>query len=427
MLTDAQLELLTAAVDGVLPPVQEAALRRLVANSEEAKATFRHLLQNQRRLKAAKRHTAPAGLSKAVLARIPASKPLAMPARRPEPVHRFMPQLGWRPYAVAASLFFAIITGTFWLNAFYGEYHTATAQQKSLPRVVVDGEGREAPAVAIALDRRPETLPEPRPIRRPTSEDYVQVRPQPVLPELAPGPRPRIYDVIGSGVMTETPPRDGLQIHIPLLTSVAELDRTHIQDRLASDLAREHPFHLDLFARDTTKGMEALVAFAKTQGLTLQQEGWTEDRLRRKPQVSWVIYTEAMSGEELAKFLAALAAQERETKANLFTLCHFFQANHQDQKDLRDLLGVDPGLWKRPSKAPALPAKSLTSGTVDEVLGNLSKTPKTPASQAIALPYAPQSVRVPASSSKVKSFLEHRGERKAGAIPLMIVVKPLPG
>lgn len=434
MLTEAQLELLTSAVDGVLPAPQEAALRRLIAASPEAKATFRQLLQNQRRMKAARRHAAPASLAKSVMARIPASTvPFTAPAKpRRITAARFIPQVGWRPYAVAASLFFAVVMGSFWLNAIYGDYNTVSAQQKSLPRVAFDTEGRESQVVvAIALDRRPEQLPPPRPPHRPNPVDFVDSRPNlRVVPELIAAPRPQTYDVIGSrDMLTELKPRELIPVRLPHLGSVSDFDRADVQNQLAQEMARDSAFRLDLFAKDTTKGVESLVAVAKAAGLNVHQEGWTEDRLKRKP--TWVLYTESLSAEEIGKLTAELAAQEKAPdKQPAFGWFHFVAAQQAEQRELRDLLGVDPGLWKKPAKVGAnVTPKSVTTGTLPEVIGTLTKgpLPKPTGNQAIVLPYLPQSVRVPVTSSKVKAFLEQRGERKVGAIPLLIVIKPLPG
>jgi hypothetical protein len=433
MLTEAQLELLTAAVDGVLPAPQEAALRRLVAHSDEAKATFRHLLQNQRRLKAARRHAAPASLSKSVMARIPAGTvPFVAPAKPARTAGGFLPHLSWRPYAVAASLFFAVVMGSFWFNAVYGDYNTVSAQQKSLPRPAVDPEGREtAVVVAIALDRRPEVLPAPRPPYRPNPNDFAQLPPSPKpTPELIVAPRPHTYDVIGSrDMITELKPRDLVPVRLPVLGPVGDLDRADAQAQLAQEMARDSAFRLDLFAKDTTKGLESVVAAAKTLGLTVHQDGASDDRLKRKP--TWVFYTESLTAEEIGKFAAELAAQEKAPdRQPAFAWFHFVPAQQAEQRELRDLLGVDPGLWKKPLKAGANAApKSATGGTLPEVMTTLIKgpLPKPTGNQAIVLPSLPLAARVPPSSSKVKAFLDQRGDRKVGAVPLIVVVKPLPG
>lgn len=433
MLTEAQLELLTAAVDGVLPAPQEAALRRLIAASPEAKATFRHLLQNQRRLKAARRHAAPASLSKAVMARLPASTvPFATPAKPARVAGGFLPHLGWRPYAVAASLFFAVVMGSFWFNAVYGDANTLSAQQKSLPRPAVDTDGRETTiVVAIALDRRPEVLPSPRLPALPNPPTYADSRPNPKAPpELVVAPRPHTYDVIGSrDMLTELKPRDLIPVRLPFLGSVGDLDRADAQAQLAQEMARDSAFRLDLFAKDTTKGLESVVTAAKALGLTVHQDGPSDDRLKRKP--TWIFYTESLTAEEIGKFAAELAAQEKAPdRQPAFGWFHFVPAQQAEQRDLRDLLGVDPGLWKKPMKSGANPTpKSATGGTLPEVITTLTKgpLPKPTGNQAIALPYLPHAARVPASSSKVKAFLDQRGDRKVGAVPLIVVVKPLPG
>ena len=99
MLTDADRELVSAAVDGELTPVTGPAFRTLVAQSADAVALYQTLTAQARRLAALPRHPAPADVWRAVVADIRAI-PVAVPA--PAPVRRVT---RWRvPVGLAAGL-----------------------------------------------------------------------------------------------------------------------------------------------------------------------------------------------------------------------------------------------------------------------------------------------------------------------------------
>jgi len=98
---------------------------------------------------------------------------------------------------------------------------------------------------------------------------------------------------------------------------------------------------------------------------------------------------------------------------------HVIPAQQAEQRDLRDLLGVDPGLWKRPKTA----LKPISANTVDQIVANLLKG-KAVERPALLMTYSPANARSAAATSKeIKSFLERREERKPNAVPVMIVIR----
>ena len=88
---------------------------------------------------------------------------------------------------------------------------------------------------------------------------------------------------------------------------------------------------------------------------------------------------------------------------------------------IKELLGTDPGLWKRPIGAvlPVEP-KPISAGTGDQLAKSLTATNK----HAVLLTFTPAASRTnPAMSKELKEYLAKRGERKASAVPILIVIR----
>src|SRR5690349_13009615 len=109
MLTEADRELIAAALDGELAPAEEAAFRRLLAESVEAGTLFRQLQAQARRLRSLTPIPAPTELTARVIVKV-RQLPRATPA--PAGPRR---RSAWLPFAVAASALLAISAGSFWL------------------------------------------------------------------------------------------------------------------------------------------------------------------------------------------------------------------------------------------------------------------------------------------------------------------------
>src|SRR4051794_28704387 len=101
MLPDTTLQLLTAAVDGVITPRQERQLTRLLADSAEARDVYAKLRADSRRLRGLPKAAPPADLKDRIVARLLEVTPLAEPAARPIVVRPVRPaaRRPWVPVA----------------------------------------------------------------------------------------------------------------------------------------------------------------------------------------------------------------------------------------------------------------------------------------------------------------------------------------
>ena len=113
MLTDDELNLITAGVDGDLSGAEAQSLRLLLDDSGEARATYEQLRADSIRVQILPRIQPPSDLQARVMARIAALRtPSATePAHRSEPVHHKWPR--WAPVGIAASLLIGIAGASF--------------------------------------------------------------------------------------------------------------------------------------------------------------------------------------------------------------------------------------------------------------------------------------------------------------------------
>jgi hypothetical protein len=254
-------------------------------------------------------------------------------------------------------------------------------------------------------------------------EPLVVASAAPKHPEPAPAPRPNVPDFLASAVPPDLKPFEAVEVRLPLLLSVAELDGPDAQAQIAAELAREPAFRLDLFARDTVRAADVFQAAAKSARLSVTVDATAHERLKRKLPTAWAVYTEALTPDDVAKLTAALAAHDRAADAGVFAAAHLIPARAAEQRDLKDLFGVDMGLGKR-SKPGPVAGKPLSAGTVDQVTAALTKG-KVPETPALMLTYLPAPFRAaPGASKEVREFLARRDDRKPNAVPVLVVIRP---
>lgn len=429
MLHETQRELLTAAVDGELSARQELALARLLESSAEARALLRELRAVSQRLHRLPRHTAPPDLAAGIMDRIHPATP-ANPVRT-----RRLPR--WEhslPYALAASVLLLAGLGSFWLT-FTSQKprptphpHDFTQQKRPAHPPVEILPNRD---VAATVAHSPEVLPLPRVATSPDRR-MAQLPPESALgsaghrpAEVAPPPRP-MPDWIGAAFTTRPAPLDRVEVRLPLFTAVAEFDRPDVLARMTDELSRESAFRLDLFSTDSAEAVQLLLAVGKEIGLTIRMEPMAHDRLKKKLPANWLLYTEALTGEDCVALAARLAVQARAQAGGVDRLLdgHFYPVRALEQKNLRDLFGVDLSLGKRPPAAKPEPVRSVTASTLSQIEKSLRGASR-PGRLAICVLDQPAYLRAnPASSREIRQFLDDRGERKPGTIPLIIVIRP---
>lgn len=438
-MTAEQLELITAAVDGELSAVESRAFRRLLETSPEARAMFSKLKADSVRVRALPRATPPADLRAKILAKLAAitPAPVAKPAQPVQPAQPApVPVRGapsWLPVAIAAGVLLCITAGSF---AFFasdsGSGKGATAKapwSNALPAI------QDAPAAM------PSPIAAPRDAVRPDPQAvaHSDVSPVPPLPvqkvvvpdPLAVAPAPRVIepDLIAGGVLPPLRPFDFARVRVPFLRALSELEREDRRQELTDELLRDPAFRIDLFVRDTARGVEIFQSAAKASGLTVFADATALDRLKKKQVASVVIYTESLTAAELADLFAKLCAEDAKFSPRVCDVLHAAPVVRSDELDLRATLGFDVGLFKRPvgtgGTAPSTktPEKPVSASTIDSVVKSVTNAgDKT----AVLMTWHPANARTnPQLSAEVKQFQSKRADRRANALPAIIVIRPV--
>ncbi|HSQ58035.1 MAG TPA: hypothetical protein VLM40_20085, partial [Gemmata sp.] len=316
MITDDQLQLITAAIDGELSAADARRVRRLLRDSPEAREVHDRLKADSTRLKTLPVVAPPTDLAARVLERIAAFTPLPVHVPRNEPASApFATKPGriprWVPAALAASVLIAITTGSF-LFFTRDNSHTDSARDNhrdpgGSPVVTPD-------ELAKLLPRDSEYPSAPLPREHHDTPSIVR--------NDAPPSSPRVE---GKGIVVAPPPRylqpdaltfppriapkfDLLQVRIPFLRYVSEFDRAENRQELAEELARDPAFRIDLFTRDAIRGVQLLQNAAKVAGVKLLIDATTLDRLNKRQTAAVMLYTDSLTADEISQMLGKLAA-----------------------------------------------------------------------------------------------------------------------
>jgi hypothetical protein len=471
MLTAEQRELITGAVDGELSATEARACLQLLEASAEARELHAQLTALSRRVRTLPQSqaTPPADLRAKIMARVAASTPApasprkkqpaltpktmpaplahpASPAPTP-PARRAIPS--WLPVVVAAGVLICVAAGSFTLFSKPGSATAKNPWAHTLPAP------QDAPT---AVPSPSQAAPRVQPHSDPHAVAHIDLSPVPVpvlplpkevVPEgiaIAPEPRPAHHDILGSRPLPPIPPFDLIQVRVPFLRAIAELERDDIRQDLRDELARDPAFRLDLFARDTARGVTLFQHAAKAAGLTVFSDAATLDKLKKRQARAVVIYVECLTAEELAVLFSKVSAEDKKVSPRVFDSLHATPTVRHDEKELRDVLGIDVGLYKRPAGSNGTGKgsqnnlldkdgnpKPVSAGTIDTVTKSLTTPPAKPGEKPAVLmtwqtthPTDPTIGRTPPNmSAELKQFLARRGDRKPNAVPAIIVIRPV--
>jgi anti-sigma factor RsiW len=412
MLTESDKLLITAAVDGELSPAETTAFERLVMSDAEAALLFRQLKDASARLAALPKLPAPKSVAANVMARV---RPVT-PARKVPPRRRSL-----LPYIIAASLFLAVTVGSALL------FRTATeqAQRDKLPppdSPVVPENTPQLPGDQEALAK---AGPGEDGVVKPAADDgaFAKLPPaevEPVAVVQVPKPlTPEEKELFGVGLMVESKPLRQVDPALPMVMSALDFDKDEPQAKLKKELTREGGFRLNLFSKNTAAGVEQVQAAARAVGVHVFVEANTAERIKKATMpLPYAVYVENLTADELAALLAALSKQanEQPKPETLLGSAHLVPAEAAEHKDLKELIGVD---WPQPKAVKPGEGKSVSDGTLKEVVASVKKGGE---KAAVVVTFAAKLNA--GKSAEVKQFLDVRGERKAGTVPLLIVVRP---
>lgn len=415
MLTESEQLLICAAVDGVLTPAEAKAFDRLLASNPEAGRLFRRLKGNAARLAALPKRRAPQALAAKVMARV---RPITPARRTPSRTRSLI------PFAIAASLFLAVTAGSF---LFFHGKTAASREQAQRDQLPPPGNTTVAPdvpmiePVAFAKAGAGEDG-----LGKAAGEDGAVAK---MIPEESPpvvvvqAPKkltPEEVELIGSALMIESKPLKEVNPTLPLLFSALEFDQPDQRERLKKELAKDAGFRLNLFSKNTAAAAEQVQAAARSVGVNVFVEGMTAERIKKPMPLGYGVYVENLTADDLAALFAALSKQvnTQSRPETILGAAHFVPADVPEQKDLKERLGLD---WQFPKAAKPADAKSVSEGTLKEVVASVKKP-----GEKVAVVFTDLARLNAGKSAEVKQFVEKKGERKPGTVPLLIVIRPQP-
>lgn len=412
MLTESEQLLISAAVDGELTPAEAKAFERLVMSDPEASRLFRRLKEASARLAALPKHTAPKGLAAKVMARVRPVAPHRAPARG----------RALLPVAIAASLFLAVTAGSFFFFRDSTGNNNEQAQQNQLPP---PGPSAVMPDVPVGdLVASAKTGAGEDGIVKPATDDgaFTKMPPveaEPVVVVRVPKPlTPEEKELLTSALMIEPTTLKQINPTLPLILSALEFDKEEPQTRLKKELAKDAGFRLNLFSKNTVAAVEHLQAAARHVGVHVFTEGLTARRIKEPLALPYAVYIENLTADELAALLAALTkiVNEQSRPETILGSAHLVTADVPEHKDLKELIGLD---WPQAKAGKPTDGKAVSESTLKEVVASVKKSGE---KAAVVVTYAAK--QNAGKSPEVKQFLEKRGDRKPGAVPLLVVIRP---
>ena len=272
---------------------------------------------------------------------------------------------------------------------------------------------KTVPRPAVVAVR--ETLPSPDSPHLPRPGESVATRDTPAIPA-ARAMNPN--DFLTSPAIDVVPNLRAESARLPFLFPFAEAEQDSVRNRLTDEFAATPAVRLDVFSRDVPKSLELFAMAARSNGIALATLPLTAEQVKRKLPVTVAVYVESLTARELSALMARWAKVDAAAKS--LDRGHVLPAGAGESKELKALLGTDPGLGKRSKDEPG---QSVASGTADRVARQLGTGIPKP---ALAMTFAPAAARMAApQSAEGRQFLERRGERPASAVPCLILLKPV--
>ena len=257
----------------------------------------------------------------------------------------------------------------------------------------------------------------------------LPIAPHPEAIAIAPQPRVPNRDLLGAHPPIDLPRFDLVEVRLPFLKPLSDFDRDDVRLQLTNELGQDPAFRIDLFTRNLTRGIELFQSAARASGLVVHADASTLNYLKKGQLGAVAIYTDSLTARQLTALFTRLSVQDAKVSPHLFDMLHAAPVSREDEVEVRRLLGVDPGLFKRPlperrSKEGEI-GKSVSAGTADQIVKSIATGKGKPAvNSAVLMAWNPVAGRTPPTLSvELKSYLSKRSDRKPHAVPVIIVIR----
>lgn len=438
MLSPHELELLTAHVDGELTRRQRREVNRLLDRSEEARALLRQLEDDSGLLRRLPTLQVKQDLSSSVLTRIGQRK------QRPVPrLERSAPARlpAWLGFAAAAAVLILVGAVSFLVESTEGqpEQERVVRAEKSgklppRPDLNKREEPEEPGGAKDDADLTPPSDP-PRVSDPPKAPPAVPDRIHPPT-ETAPE-RKGERTVLASGGNESVNKFERVELSLPTVWKLHELDRGDAAERLLGEVRRSAGVRVELPARDATRGFEWLRASLLERQVQLTFDPAVLPRLK-KPlwKTDYAVFIDNLPPEDLVGALRSAGVADRlagEKKAGEMRFDGALVVKdlaRLDRKELSDLLGVDP-VTTRPARQGRRKVnllKELTEQTEGEVANALDgKGVPRPGARAEPQGYVTLLAGSRGKPVELKRFLDARRPAHPGTVQVFLVVRQVGG
>lgn len=395
MRDDLKLRLVNA-FNSAKTPSDRLAACRLVDNSQESMVFVAQLEADKSRITTLPSIKAPRSIARNVFHAIQPSFV----------VNRLQSQqiIYWRSYALAASMMIAVSIGTYFITTSLSGNENSIVRKPSIPVMSITKTDNihESTIASVIINR--EVLPMPGRLTV-VSESMALQQPANIV-------RDDEKNWLGASVNTEMPQLDSVTPRLPFLISMTEWSSEEVKTKLRQEFAASNAYRFDLFTRDVPRTVEQIMSGMKNQGYTLTTASLTSEHLKRKTSAIYLIYCEALTKDEWMNLFSKWRLEET------ISFAHFMSAGTGESRELKSLLGFDPGFTKRTNDELT---RTVGEQTIDQVARALQKS-----KEAILTTAGPNGYRVnPSNSQEVRMFSERRGERLIKAVPMIILIRPV--
>lgn len=375
MLSERELQLLTACVDGVLSARQQKAAARLLHKSEEARHVLHELQEQARLIQQLPQRKLDGGFTGRVMAAIQSQPRVAN--SKPQLRVRHWP--AWTRYAVAASVLAILVGGVAWL----------TSRQPQIQPEQLNIAKKNIPESAPHIDHGPLAAK----IATGTFSAFAN---QPVLPD-----------------------RNGPKV------SFDDLAKTQWQELFVVEMGRQKAVHLDITASNQRQATQRIETVLQNKGVRVERDARVTAIMNQTEQQSpteFVIYAENIRADELAAMLFELGTDERaRTSIEALTVSN---VTDDDQKRLGKIFGIDAEELRDPAVAPKLPLKKFIPKEEQKPATGPDQGPVRSASAgvtrlAMVLANESQNGKV---SSQIQYFINQRRQLQPGTLQVLVVV-----
>jgi transposase InsO family protein len=446
MLLDRYRQLLTAYVDGELSSRQRRHVVRLLHRSAEARQLLQQLKADARALRLLPPPPLPADLTGSVLRLIAERNLLPLQNRtvKAAPATVWMGSLASWAAAAAVLLTLGVASYFYFVASLDQTAKTEIAQKQLEPLVWTphpeepkssivprEDEARtEARRTLAAKNNPPSAIQTPKIVRQRGDISRTNPGDKPPVP---PKEETALTDRL------ETFHFDRVPDLLPVIVKLNDLDRLSARKKLVAELSKDSAYRLELPCPNGIKAFDRVQKAAGTLQIGLIIDKPAQERIKLKWKISYLLYLENVTPEELAEFVRQIDVEDRKSAAGKPAEAQFdrlvlTRMNAAHRKELTTLLGVDP-ITNGPTATGSLtdPHSSLSDATarpVGQSLAGQGGTPRPESGKSAAQPpehlalvLASNPVRPSPNSDEIKHFLESRKPVRDGALRVLLVLR----